>query len=364
MSSFSRIAPDVALIAMLCAIVGVWYASQQPTKEEIHAAAVKQLAQEYQIIGNVSLSQQERAKELKALIPPPSSGLNAVSIVMFASGTALLIGSLAVRRRSVVSAGGHGGGSAIQYTPTSSELTTLAEPTHGSRSAARRGRKRAAKNVARRQKAAPRRAASAASTPGSPFLGGRPKLPVVRLRQPKKKLAVRAATTSAMESGTPPSSAQHRRPPKFLVERLTENQNEVDAIPLDRRGVSFFTSRPLSLDELSEVTVVVGNRKRVVLATQEEAADIDAGQTPLIRAFTVNGRTSPWYEWEKYDPYRDYWTADNQEWRGFVDGAIACWIAPDDCPSRVTGYYASEDEDEDEDVSDATHGNSSPGKEE
>jgi hypothetical protein len=142
-----------------------------------------------------------------------------------------------------------------------------------------------------------------------------------------------------------PNYPLQRQQPEPTVAKLPESQEDVEAIEPENRGVSFFTSRPLPFDALVDVTVVVGQREHIVLATAQEAGQVAAGQTPRVRAFTVDGQTLPWYVWEKYDPYRDYWTAVKREWNGFGNGAIACTITAESCPSRLSGYFASEDDD-------------------
>jgi hypothetical protein len=179
--------------------------------------------------------------------------------------------------------------------------------------------------------------------------------PVGRTAGQRSGSTSRSATKPVPKApGAPPAPGQspYRAQQEAPVEQLPQTQKDVDAIPPENRGVSFFSSRPLPLDKLADVTVVVGKRKHLVMATPQEAEQVAAGQTPRIRAFTVDGHTIPWYIWETYDPYRDYWTAMKQEWRGFSDGAIACTMAAENCPSRLTGYFASEDDEDDQDDAD------------
>ena len=85
-------------------------------------------------------------------------------------------------------------------------------------------------------------------------------------------------------------------------------QQEINAIPADQRGVSFFSGRPMPASELTPVTMVIGGQKRTVMATRDEAAAIARGETPNVRAFAdATGRYTPWYEYRGYDPYRDYY---------------------------------------------------------
>ena len=122
---------------------------------------------------------------------------------------------------------------------------------------------------------------------------------------------------------------------------------------MDQRGASFFTSRPLPIDALTEVTILVGSRYRSVLATQEEAAKCSDGRPPLVRAFTVHGRTMPWYEWEGYEPYANYYAARFLDWQCFGSDVIASWMTTDKCDPRLRGYSGESVEDEHHTVEDA-----------
>ena len=85
-------------------------------------------------------------------------------------------------------------------------------------------------------------------------------------------------------------------------------QAELDSIPANERGVSFFSGQPLPSSELVPVTIVVQGKKRTVMASREEAATIARGETPEVRAFRDDsGQYVPWYEYRSYDPYRDYY---------------------------------------------------------
>jgi tetratricopeptide (TPR) repeat protein len=86
-------------------------------------------------------------------------------------------------------------------------------------------------------------------------------------------------------------------------------QEEIEQIPVQDRGVSFFSGQPMPADQLIPVTIVVQGHRRTVMATPEEAAAIARGETPQIRVFRdpVTNRNVPWYEYRQYDPYRDYY---------------------------------------------------------
>jgi hypothetical protein len=294
------------------------------------------------IMSDPRLSQHEKDEELDALATPAESPITNASHIMFGVGTMLLVGSvgtLIARRRRYPPEPIGPGKYALQDVPPPPPPPSVAitpAPEQPSPTPSLQGSESA-------EPARPRftlRLRFASKGSGSSAFGRdrtKKKKP-----QPKETVLASAAEATGVEG---------QMAPVRWDEFLPKDQEDVDAILPEERGVSFFTSRPIPLDELTEVSVVVGEREQLVPASMEEAEEIAAGRTLKVRAFTIDGLTRPWYEWEKYDPYRDYWTADDQEWRGFVDGAIACWIATTDCPTGIDGYLALEDgEEEDADV--------------
>ncbi len=99
-------------------------------------------------------------------------------------------------------------------------------------------------------------------------------------------------------------------------------QRAIEELPEGERGVSFFSGRPLPMSELVPVTIVIQGQKRQVLASREEAEAIQRGETPNIRAFEQDGRYVPWYENQRYDPYRDYYGG----WGGFGGGGFGSLV--------------------------------------
>lgn len=91
-------------------------------------------------------------------------------------------------------------------------------------------------------------------------------------------------------------------------------QRDIEQIPMDQRGVSFFSGRPMPSDVLIPVTVIIAGQRRTVMASPEEAAVIQAGRMPPVRAFhdPSTGGYVPWYEFSAYDPYRDYYAYDGR----------------------------------------------------
>lgn len=112
-------------------------------------------------------------------------------------------------------------------------------------------------------------------------------------------------------------------------EPLPETEQEVQAVPTDQRGVSFFSSQPAPLGALVPVTITVDGQSKQVLATPDEADQLRKGQMPQMRSFNVNGQAVPWYEYNQYDPYRDYWRYQNSGWDGFPGGVVAGMVGMD-----------------------------------
>jgi hypothetical protein len=100
-------------------------------------------------------------------------------------------------------------------------------------------------------------------------------------------------------------------------------------ISIDKRCVSFFSSQPAPVDHFVQVTLSLGGLKRKVLATREEAQRIEGGSIPAVRAFLVDGRTMPWYMYDGYDPYRDYWINENTFWSTLPPGVATTLIGQD-----------------------------------
>jgi hypothetical protein len=107
---------------------------------------------------------------------------------------------------------------------------------------------------------------------------------------------------------------------------LPSDIEDLTNIPDNERGVSFFSSRPAPISKLVPVTINVDGIDRQVLATPSEAAEIRRGQIPPVRSFNVGGRSVPWYMYDSYDPYRDYWTYQQSGWSSAINGAIAGFI--------------------------------------
>jgi hypothetical protein len=105
-----------------------------------------------------------------------------------------------------------------------------------------------------------------------------------------------------------------------------EPEPDIEQIPQEQRGVSFFSSRPAPVKDLVPVTINVDGVDRQGLATPSEAAQIQRGQIPAVRAFNVQGRSIPWYMYDGYDPYRDYWGYQNNGWSSIGTGAVAGFI--------------------------------------
>lgn len=121
---------------------------------------------------------------------------------------------------------------------------------------------------------------------------------------------------------------------------LPETQPEVEKIPANQRGVSFFSSRPAPLSSLVPVTLTIGGQSRQVLVTADEADSLRQGRMPEVLAFQQGGRNVPWYEYNNYDPYRDYWRYENAGWGGLGTGLLAGFIGAELLGGLLTPAYA------------------------
>lgn len=128
--------------------------------------------------------------------------------------------------------------------------------------------------------------------------------------------------------------------------KIPSNQREVDALPFDERGASFFTSRPYPSAMLTRAYITVGGKEHRIVCTTEEAEQINTGARPMVRAFTIDGRTEPWYYWEMYNPFGNYWAAMNEEWLPGGKRAIVCFVPLDEVDPQLPGYYSKGDKKE------------------
>ena len=104
------------------------------------------------------------------------------------------------------------------------------------------------------------------------------------------------------------------------------NQTQVNQVPNGERAVSFFSSQPAPVGALVPVTLNIDGQQRTVMATPQEAEQVRRGQIPSIRSFNIGGQNVPWYAYNQYDPYNDYYTYQNNGWRGVAGGAIAGFL--------------------------------------
>lgn len=100
-----------------------------------------------------------------------------------------------------------------------------------------------------------------------------------------------------------------RRSGSFAAAGVMRTSRETDwaTIPTTSRGVCFFCSRPSTLPELTPVTVTLNGQPHRVLACGRDYSNMQSGATPFIRSYSVGGRSVPWYAYDDYDPYRDYY---------------------------------------------------------
>jgi tetratricopeptide (TPR) repeat protein len=126
---------------------------------------------------------------------------------------------------------------------------------------------------------------------------------------------------------------------------IPKSTAEAQHVPHEQRGVSFFSSQPAPISSLVPVTLNIDGQTRTVMATPAEAEQIRMGQIPPVRAFSSNGQMVPWYNYQNYDPYRDYYQYQNQGWGGFGSGAVAGFIGAELLdslfrPNYNAGWYS------------------------
>lgn len=161
----------------------------------------------------------------------------------------------------------------------------------------------------------------------------------------------RPAKASSSKPQMKKSSAPAPAPPAAQSEpvfKLPETQDEIDALPFEERGTSFFTARPAPASALVYADIEAGIWEHSVVCTREEARQIAEGDIPRIRAFTVGSKTAPWYEWQDFNPYHHYMDAMAGDWRVNGVRAIACWMTLDQCHPELKGYYSGSFSDGDE----------------
>ena len=120
---------------------------------------------------------------------------------------------------------------------------------------------------------------------------------------------------------------------------LPDSQPQVDAIPQKQRGVSFFSGRPAPLSSLVPVTITLGGQSRQVLVTPAEADELRQGRMPQVLAFQQGGQSLPWYAYDSYDPYRDYWRYENSGWGGLGTGLVAGFVGAELLDGLLTPSY-------------------------
>jgi len=110
-----------------------------------------------------------------------------------------------------------------------------------------------------------------------------------------------------------PNANMGGAPPVQTASAVSDATTNWQEIPDQQKGVCFFCSKPCLLNELTPVTVNLNGSPQKVLACQNDLQTIQSGQTPQIRAFNVNGSYVPWYAYNGYDPYQNYYSqASNQ----------------------------------------------------
>jgi len=123
---------------------------------------------------------------------------------------------------------------------------------------------------------------------------------------------------------------------------IPRSQEDVDAIPADRRRLSFFTSMPAMNSAMVTVNILVGGSIRKVHAVTAEADAIRQGNIPMVRCFVHDSRIVPWYEWRAYNPYAHYFDAEEDGWTWLGCDVIACWRSVDKLDNNTERYAVCE----------------------
>ncbi len=118
-----------------------------------------------------------------------------------------------------------------------------------------------------------------------------------------------------------PSANMGGSPPVQTEAAVSDASTDWGEIPDQQKGVCFFCSKPCMLNELTPVTVNLNGSPQKVLACQNDLQTIQTGQTPQIRAFNVNGSYVPWYAYNGYDPYQNYYSQGSNQ--SFLTNMIA-----------------------------------------
>ena len=118
----------------------------------------------------------------------------------------------------------------------------------------------------------------------------------------------KAALDGTLQVGPATGSTGGVVPPVYPASQQSTAQTDWSSIPNQDRGVCFFCSRPSMLSELTPVTVNLDGNPQKVLACPTDLSTIKSGAMPQIRAFQQGGQYVPWYAYNNYDPYRDYYS--------------------------------------------------------
>lgn len=96
-------------------------------------------------------------------------------------------------------------------------------------------------------------------------------------------------------------------PPVYPTTAAANANVNWQQVPDNERGLCFFCSRPAYMRDLTPVTVNLDGQQQKVLACPDDLNIIKTGQMPQIRAFQNNGQYVPWYAYQSYNPWTDYY---------------------------------------------------------
>jgi len=139
-----------------------------------------------------------------------------------------------------------------------------------------------------------------------------------------------------------PNAGPHRKKPQSgpaapLI--AVKTQADIDNIPANQRGISFFTSMPASRWDLVPIEITLGALTYSVHASPRESALIQDGKMPLVRCFASNGKVVPWYEQQAYRAHLHYIDAESVGWTWPGSPVVACWSPAESIDFNIERYY-------------------------
>jgi hypothetical protein len=109
----------------------------------------------------------------------------------------------------------------------------------------------------------------------------------------------------------------------FTIPPIVDTQRAPMFEPV--QGVSYFSSEPS--DQLVPVEMNFGGQRRTVMVTPYERDQMMNGQMPEMRGMNQNGRFTPWYGVQGYNPHNDFGSG-NFLWNMMAISAVSSMFQP------------------------------------